>query len=50
MIGRGPNSMFAWSRDRTTLLPLRKKLSTLHFHLCRLLKLNVFDCTSYRAK
>ena len=41
--------MFAWSRDWTTLLPLRKNLSTLDFQLCRLLKQYVFDCTRYRA-
>ena len=28
--------LLAWSRDWTTLLPLRKTLSTLHFQLCRL--------------
>ena len=44
MIERGPNS-----RDWTTLLPLRKNNSTLHFQLCRFLKQYVFDCTSYRA-
>ena len=42
--------MLAWSRDWTTLLPLRKNLSTLDFQLCRLLKKQyVFDCTRYRA-
>ena len=41
--------MFAWSRDWTTLLPLRKNLSTLHFQLCRLLKQYVLHCTRYRA-
>ena len=38
MIGRGPKFTFARSRDWTTLLPLRKTLSTLHFQLYRLLK------------
>ena len=42
--------MLAWSRDWTTLLPLRKTLSTHHFQLCRLLKQYVFDCTRYRAE
>ena len=41
--------MFAGSRDWTTLLPLRKTLSALHFQLCRLLKQYVFDCTRHRA-
>ena len=41
--------MFAWARDWTTLLLLRKTLSTLHFQLCRFLKQYVFDCARYRA-
>ena len=41
--------MFAWSREGTTLLPLRKTLSTLHFQLCQLLKQYVLHCTRYRA-
>ena len=41
--------MFAWSRDWTTLLPLRINLSTLHFQLCWLLKQHVFDCARYTA-
>ena len=41
--------MFAWSRDWTTLLPLRKTPSTLHFQLCRFLKQYVLHCTSYRG-
>ena len=48
IIGRGPNSCLlgpVW----TTLLPLRKTLSTLHFQLCRLLKQDVFDCARYRV-
>ena len=39
--------MFARSRDWTTLLPLRKTLSALYFHLCRLLKQYVLHCTRY---
>ena len=42
--------LLAWSRDCTTLLPLRKILSTVRFHLRRLLKQYCFDCISYRAK
>ena len=41
--------MFARSRDWITLLPLRKKLSALHFHFCWLLKQYVFDRTRYRG-
>ena len=41
--------LIAWSRDWTTLLPLRKNLSTLHFQLCRFLKQYVLDCARYRA-
>ena len=37
-------SMFARSREWTTLLPFSKTLSTLHFQTCRLLKQYVFDC------
>ena len=33
MIRRGPKIMFVWSRDWTTLLPLRKSLSALHFQI-----------------
>ena len=42
--------LLAWSCDLTTLLPLRKILSTVHLHLRRLLKQYFFDCISYRAK
>ena len=38
--------MFAWSRDWTTLLPLLKALSALHFQLCQLLKQCVMHCTA----
>ena len=48
IIGRWP-IMFAWSRDWTTLLTLRKTLFTLHFQFCRLLKQYVFGCTRYIA-
>ena len=41
--------MFARSPDWTTLLPLRKNLSTLHFQPCRFLKQYVLRCTRYRA-
>ena len=41
--------LLGWSRDWTTLLPLGKTLSTLHFQRCRLLKQYVFDCARYRA-
>ena len=41
--------MFAWSRDWTALLTLRKNLSTLHFQHCRFLKEYVLHCTRYRA-
>ena len=50
MIRRGPNSCFLGDLTSvTTLLPLRKNPSTLHYQLCRLLKQYVFDCTRYRA-
>ena len=41
--------MFARSRSWTTLLPLRKTLSTPHFQLCQLLKQYVLHCTRYRT-
>ena len=41
--------MFARSRDWTTLLPLRKTLSTLHFQLCRLLNQYVLHFKRYGA-
>ena len=41
--------MFAWSRDWTTLLPLRKTISALHFQLCRFLKHYVLHCTRCTA-
>ena len=37
--------MFAWSRDWTIPLPLRKTLSAHHFRLCQLLKQYVLHCT-----
>ena len=49
MIGRGPKFIFAWSHDWTTLLPLRKTLSTLHVQLCQLLKQYVFHENRYEA-
>ena len=39
--------MFAWSRDWTTLLPLRKTLYAFFFHFCRLLKQYDMHCTRY---
>ena len=39
--------MFARSRDSTTLLPLRKARSALHFQLHQLLKQYVMHCTRY---
>ena len=45
-----PKFLLAWSRDWTTLLPLRKTLSTLHFQLGRLLKQYVSDCARYSAE
>ena len=49
MIGRDLNSCFAWSREWTIILSLRKNLSTLHFQVDRLLNQYVFDCIRYRA-
>ena len=41
--------MFAWSRDWTNPLPVRKTLSTFHFQLCRYLKKYILHCTGYWA-
>ena len=41
--------LFAWSRDWTTILSLRKSLSTIHFQFIRFLNQYVFDCIRYRA-
>ena len=39
--------MFAWPRDWTTLLRLRKTLTAFHFQLCWLLKQYVLPCDRY---
>ena len=48
MIRRGRTKfMFAWSRDWTTLLPLRKTPSASNFQLCQLLKQYVLHFIRY---
>ena len=39
--------MFAWSRDLTTLLPLRRTVSAIQFQFCRVLKQYVLPCTTF---
>ena len=44
VIGRGPNSCLLGHVTGLFFCLLRKTLSTLHYHFCRLLKQYVFDC------
>ena len=41
--------MFTWSRDWTTLFPLRKTVSALHFQLRRFWKQYFLSCTRFSA-